>query len=80
MRDAEFLAAMNALWLHQNLKMNALSQSRRPKQTFLAQVIGVYMSSIERGGDEDVIRAFFRTQVRWNLPPSKRLTLIATYF
>lgn len=63
MSDAELLSATHALWLHQNLKMNALSQSQRPNLTFLSQVIASYMNSTQRDDDEDVIRGFFRTQV-----------------
>ncbi|KAH9819025.1 Non-repetitive/WGA-negative nucleoporin C-terminal-domain-containing protein [Melampsora americana] len=62
MSDAELLSATHALWLHQNLKMNALSQFQRPNSTFLSQVIASYMNSIQRDDDEDVIRGFFRTQ------------------
>ncbi|WAQ86497.1 hypothetical protein PtA15_7A223 [Puccinia triticina] len=58
--DLELLAATNALWLHHNKKINALSQSGRRSRTVLSEVIMSYMNSLGQNPDEDLIRSFFR--------------------
>ncbi|EGG12188.1 uncharacterized protein MELLADRAFT_89359 [Melampsora larici-populina 98AG31] len=81
MSNAELFSATHALWLHQNLKINALSQSQRPNSTFLSQVIASYMNSTQRDDDDDVIRGFFRTQLKSTLSisshtPNKRTVVL----
>ncbi|PLW07853.1 hypothetical protein PCANC_24721 [Puccinia coronata f. sp. avenae] len=56
----ELLAATNALWLHHNNKINALSHSGRRQRTFLSEVIITYMNSLGQKSDQDIIRSFFR--------------------
>ncbi|KAA1077878.1 hypothetical protein PGT21_022670 [Puccinia graminis f. sp. tritici] len=58
--DLELLAATNALWLHHNNKINALSHSGRRSRTVLSEVIMTYMNSLGQNSDEDMIRSFFR--------------------
>ncbi|MBW0480464.1 hypothetical protein O181_020179 [Austropuccinia psidii MF-1] len=63
MGDAELLASTNALWLHHNHHINALSHAKSPYRPFLSEVIATYMSSLGQNQDEDITRLFFRNNV-----------------